>query len=97
MASLQNRLKVHITKYRETKNFDLGKGWITLDNQTVVSIMIPSFYDQDFLFPTETMNFGEAIVNYVNMNIDEIKQSPDELINGLVFLDKNWQKIFAKY
>ncbi|MGL5079195.1 MAG: hypothetical protein ACRDBG_25625, partial [Waterburya sp.] len=51
-SCLQNRLKVHITKYRDTSNFDLGKGWITLDGKEVVSVMIPSFYSNNFLFRT---------------------------------------------
>lgn len=93
---LQSRLEIHITKYRETKNFDLGKGWITLDSKTVVSIMIPSFYSDNFLFRTDTMNSGGAVISYVNMNIDEIKEFPDEIINSLMFLDKRIGKRFIQ-
>lgn len=90
----QNTLKVHLTKYRKTKNFDLGKGWITCDRQTIVSVMIPSFYSNNFSFRTDTMNFGEAVISYVNMSIQEIKESQDELINGLMFLDRRIGKRF---
>lgn len=91
-SCLKNRLRVHITKYRETRNFDLGKGWITLDGKEIVSVMIPSFYSNNFSFRTSTMNFGEAIISYINMNINEIKGSNDELINGFMFLDKRIRK-----
>jgi hypothetical protein len=87
-SCVQNRLRVHITKYRETSNLELGKGWITLDGKEVVSVMIPSFYSSNFSFRTNTMNFGEAIKSYINMNINEIKESKDELINSFMFLDK---------
>ena len=58
--------------------------------------MIPSFYSQDFVFRADTMNFGEAVIGYVNMNINEIKESPDELINGLMFLDRRIGKRFIE-
>ena len=90
----ENRVKIHLTKYRETKNFDLGKGWITCDRQIIISVLIPSFYSNNFSFRTDTMNFGEAVISYVNMNVREIKESEDELINGLMFLDRRIGKRF---
>ncbi len=40
------------------------------------------------------LNFGEAIIKYVNLNIQEIKKSRDELINGFMFLDRRIGKRF---
>ena len=94
--SLQNRLKIHITEYRNTSGFDIGRGWITLDGNEIVSVIIPSFYSKNFSFRTDTFNFGEAIIEYVNLNIQEIKKSQDELINGFIFLDRRIGKRFIK-
>ena len=94
--SLKNRLKVHITEYRNTSGFDLGRGWLTLNGDEIVSVMIPSFYSKNFYFRTNTLNFGEAIIEYVNLNIQEIKKSQDELINGFIFLDRRIGKRYIK-
>ena len=94
--SLKNRLKVHITEYRNTSGFDLGRGWLTLDGDEIVSVMIPSFYSKNFFFRTDTLNFEEAIIKYINLNIQEIKKSQDELINGFMFLDRRIGKRFIK-
>lgn len=93
---LQNRIKVHITEYRNTSGFDIGRGWLTLDGNEIVSVMIPSFYSNNFTFRTDTLNFGEAIVEYVNLNIQEIEKSQDELINGFMFLDRRIGKRFIR-
>lgn len=85
--SLQKRLDINITEYRDTSGLDIGRGWITLDKKEIVSIMIPSFYSDNFYFRTETLDFGKAIVTYINMSIEEIKKSEDELINGFMLLD----------
>ena len=95
-SSLQNRLDVHITEYRNTSGFDIERGWITFDGNEIVSIMIPSFYSKNFYFRTDTLDFGKAIVTYVNMCIEGIKKSEDELINGFMFLDKRVGKRFIK-
>lgn len=94
--SLKDRLKIYITKYRDTSGFDIGRGWITFDGNEIISVMIPSFYSNNFSFRTETLNFGEAIIEYANMNIQEIKESQDELINGFMFFDKRIGKRFIK-
>ena len=49
-TSLQNRLDINITEYRNTSGFDIGRGWITFDGNEIVSIMIPSFYSKNFWF-----------------------------------------------
>ena len=95
-SSLQNRLKVFVTKYNETSGFDIGRGWITLDGKEIVSVIIPSFYSKDFYFRTETLNFGKAIGSYIDMSIAEIKESEDELIQGFMFLDRRIGKRFLK-
>ena len=94
--SLQNRLDVNITEYRNTSGFDIGRGWITLDSNEIVSIMIPSFYSKNFYFRTKTLDFGKAVIEYINMNIEEIKKSEDELINGFMFLDRRVGKRFIE-
>lgn len=66
-SSLQNRLNINITEYRETSGFDIGRGWITLDNKEVVSIMIPSFYSKNF-FRTNTLDFDKAITLYIKLS-----------------------------
>ena len=94
--SFKNKLKVHITKYRDTLGFDIGRGWLTFDGDEIVSVMIPSFYSKNFSFPADTLNFGEAIIEYVNLNIQDIKKSQDKLINGFMFLDRRIGKKFIK-
>ena len=94
--SLKNRLKVHICEYRNTSGFDLGRGWLTFDGEEIVSVMIPSFYSKNFPFRIDTLNFAEAIIKYINLDIQEIKKSPDELINAFMFLDRRIGKRFIK-
>ena len=85
---LHGRLKVHVTRYRETKNFDVGRGWITVDNEEVVSTMVPSVYDRHMDFPEHTLDLGRALGNYVDMSIEAVASSTDPILRGLMFLDR---------
>jgi hypothetical protein len=86
--SLRGRVQVHVTEYRETKGFDLGRGWITLDGEEVVSVQIPAFYTRHMVFSSDTLNFGYAVGTYVAMSISAARSSPDPLLRGLAFLDR---------
>jgi hypothetical protein len=90
--SLRGRVKVHVTEYRETGGFDVGRGWITLDGEEVVSVQIPSFYTIHMNFSPDTLDFGHAVGTYVDMSISAARSSPDPLLRGLVFLDKRFGK-----
>lgn len=48
---------------------------------------ISSFYSSNFMFRTETVDFGSAVYAYLSMSIDEIKHASEELIQGSRFLD----------
>lgn len=89
--SLQKRMQIHVTRYTKA-NMDVGRGWITLDGVQIVSIDIPSFYDNNISFLPDTMNFGEAVYTYLNLSIEDAISSSDALINGFVFLDKRFGK-----
>ena len=89
--SLRKRVKMHVTEYTKA-SFDVGRGWITLDGDEVISIQIPSFYDDNIQFSTDTMHFGQAIYNYLNLSIEEAVTSNDALIRGFSFLDKRFGK-----
>lgn len=85
--SLCGRVQVHLTEYTKSC-FDDGRGWVTCDGKEIVTIAIPSFYTNHISFPTETLDFGRAIGEYVQMPIHEAIHSADEIIQGLVFLDR---------
>ena len=53
--ALRGRLKIHVTAYRETMGFDIGRGWITIDGEEVLSIQVPSFYDNRIMFEPHTL------------------------------------------
>jgi hypothetical protein len=87
-ASLCGRLKVHVTKYIRANSMDVGRGWITLDGEEIVSVQIPSFYSDNFHFRTETLDFGQAIHHYLSLPISEALASTDEIVAGLALLDR---------
>src|SRR5438045_386291 len=86
--SLRGRLQVHVTAYRETKGFDIGRGWITVDGEEVVSVQIPSVYTRHMYFSSDTLDFGRAVGMYVLMSVSAAKSSTDPLLRGFAFLDK---------
>jgi hypothetical protein len=86
--ALRGRLKIHVTSYRETMGFDVGRGWITIDGEEVLSVQTPSFYDDRITFETETLSLGCAVGAYVGMSVGEARSSPDPVIRGLAFLDR---------
>ncbi len=71
---------------------DVGRSWITLDGEEVVSVRIPSFYDDNMVSPTETLHFGHAAGDYLQMSLREALESPDVLISGFVFEGKRFGK-----
>ena len=87
----QNRLHIHITEYTKA-NFDIGRAWITLDGEEIVGIVIPSFYDNNITFTVETLNFGEAVYQYLSLSIEDAIASEDALIKAFSFLDKRFGK-----
>lgn len=89
--SLSKRVQVHVTEYTKARS-DVGRGWITLDGDEVIFIEIPSFYDGNIQFSTDTMNFGQAIYNYLSLSIEDAIASNDAIINGFSFLDKRFGK-----
>lgn len=90
--SLRGRVQVHVTAYRETKGFDVGRGWITVDGEEVVSVQIPTFYTEHMKFAPDVLDFGRAVGAYVEMSISAARSSPDPLLRGLAFLDKRLGK-----
>jgi len=90
--SLRGRVKVHVTGYRETRGFDVGRGWITLDGKEVVSVQIPSSYTEHMKFSLDTLDFGRAVGTYVGISISAARSSPDPLLRGLGFLDRRLGK-----
>ena len=73
--ALRGRLKIHVTAYRETRGFDLGRGWITIDGDEVLSLQAPSFYDNRFDFPAHTLSLGRAVGAYIDMSLGEARSS----------------------
>ena len=71
---------------------DVGRGWFSLDGEEVVSVDVPSFYTNKITFRAETLNFGEAIGEYLQMTVAEAQHSADELIQAFVFLDRRFGK-----
>ena len=90
--SLRGRVQVHVTEYRETKGFHVGRGWITVDGKEVVSVDVPSFYTKHMYFPPDTLDFGRAVGSYLQMSISAARSSADPLLRGLAFLDKRLGK-----
>lgn len=90
-ASLQGRLRVHVTEYTRA-GFDIGRGWIMLDGKEIFSIQAPAAFDSNISFPLETLDFGEAIGRYLQLSVEDARSSPDVLIQGLVFLDRRLGK-----
>jgi len=83
----QRRLRVHVTEYR-TNSMDVGRGWITLDGAEVCSVQVPSFYDDERIYSTETYSFGQAVGEYLNMSVDDALGSQHPIVQALAFLDK---------
>jgi hypothetical protein len=81
-----------VTRYRETKSLDLGRGWITVDGREIVSVEIPSFYTWEMSFTPETLDFGCAVGTHIGMSVGAARSSPDPLLRGLAFLDKRFGK-----
>jgi hypothetical protein len=90
--ALRGRVKVHVTAYRETKRFDLGRGWITVDGEEVVSIQIPSYYTEHMNFTPGSLDLGRALGAYIGMSVSVARSSPDPILRGLAFLDGRFGK-----
>jgi hypothetical protein len=86
--SLRGRVQVHVTRYRETRGMDVGRGWITVNGEEVVSVQIPSSYTEHMKFSLDTLDFGRAVGTYVEISISAARSSPDPLLRGLAFLDR---------
>ncbi len=89
---LRGRLKIHVTASRETRGFDLGRGWITIDGDEVLSLQAPSFYDGRFEFPAYTLSLGRAVGAYVAMSLGKARSSNDPVLRALAFLDRRLGK-----
>ena len=89
---LQGRLKIHLTAYTNTNLFDVGRGWLTLDGDELVSVQIPSVYSTNFDFRPGTLSFGEAVCAYLSLSLEEAKSASDELLCAFVFLDRRYGK-----
>jgi len=85
-------ISVYVTEYTRNNPADVGRGWITLNGEQFVTVQIPSFYSDNYCFRTETMDFGEAVRAYLNLSMDQIANSGDEIIQGLRFLDRRLGK-----
>ena len=57
---------------------DIGRGWITLDGKEVITVRVPSFYDEDHTYSTKTMGFGRAVGSLLQMSIDDAIAASDE-------------------
>ena len=85
--SLKGRLQIHVTEQRKSP-FDVGRGWIMFEGREVVSIRIPSFYDDNFSFSTDTLDMGKAVGSCGEHSIEELKATQDPILKGLMFLDR---------
>lgn len=83
----ERRLAIHVTEYR-TNRMDVGRGWITLDGAEVCSVQVPSFYDDERIYSTETYNFGQAVGEYLNMAVEDALVSEHPIVQALAFLDR---------
>ena len=63
--------------------FDVGRGWIMFEGREVVSIRIPSFYDDDFRFSTDTLDLGKAVGKSFESSIEELKATDDPILKGV--------------
>lgn len=94
--SFQKRLRVHVTEYskasRDASGQAMGRGWITLDGDELVSIQIPSPGDSQLGLPPGTMSFGQAVRAYLDLTLDQAMVSTDGLVRGLAFLDRRLGK-----
>jgi hypothetical protein len=89
--SLRGRLRIHVTEYSKA-SLDIGRAWLTFDGQELTSIQVPSFCSDTFRFSTTTLDFGQAIGEYVKLSVQDARNSQDELIQGLAFLDRRFGK-----
>ncbi len=83
----QRRLRIHVTEYR-TNSMDVGRGWIILDGAEVCSVQVPSFYDDERVYSSDTFDFGRAVGEYLNMAVDDALASPHPIVQALAFLDR---------
>src|SRR4051794_15502690 len=90
--SLRGPLEIHVTEYTRKNAFDVGRGWITFDGKEVVSVQIPTFYSDNFRFPPGTMDFGQAVHEYLALPVSAARASSDELLVGFSFLDRRTGK-----
>jgi hypothetical protein len=90
--SLRGRVQVHVTRYRETGELDVGRGWVTVDGEEVVFVQTPSFYTEHMHLSIDTLHFGRAVGTYIEMSIGAARSSPDPLLRGLAFLDRRLGK-----
>lgn len=94
--SLQKRLRVHVTEYsrasRDASDQVMGRGWITLDGDEVMSMPIPTPRDSPLGLPPDTMSLGQAVRVYLDLTLDEASTSDDALIRGFTFLDRRLGK-----
>lgn len=86
--ALRGRLQVHVTAYDNTNAMDVGRGWVTLDGKEVVSVQIPSFYSNNIGFTPETLDFGQALHQYLNFSVQQALGSSDALVSGFAYLDR---------
>lgn len=86
-ACFKGRLSVHVTEYR-TNRMDVGRGWITLDGAEVCSVQVPSFYDDERIYSSSTLDFGRAVGEYLNMSVDDALTSEHPIVQALAFLDR---------
>lgn len=93
--SLILHLQVHVTAHRKSP-FDEGRGWIVFEGREVVSIRIPSFYDDEFRFSTDTLDLGKAVGKCVESSIEELKATDDPILKGLMFLDRRAGRRFLQ-
>lgn len=90
-SSLQGRLKVHLTNYVRLGRM-IGRGWILLDGEEIFSVRTPPSNDEKLEYPSNTMNFGEAIRTLSEQSIEECLTSEDVLVRGFALLDKRCGK-----
>ncbi|XOZ33955.1 hypothetical protein ACMDCT_01585 [Halomonadaceae bacterium KBTZ08] len=93
--SLRGRLDIHVTEIRKVP-VDLGLAWITFKGEKIVSVTIPTFYDRNFDFSTDTADFGRAIGFIVENDIEQLKNSNDPVVRGLIFLDRRVGKRYLQ-
>ena len=90
--SLASRLNVHLTAYERKNPLYVGRGWFTLDGEEIVSVQIPSFYSDNFRFSVETLDFGDAVYEFINSPFEQSVKSGDELVQAFVYIDRRFGK-----